>query len=190
MKAFLKAIIGVILLFFSLNYPLQAKDNYSYADKPSEDNNDVSDYLDHYVSNNPSYLGFGVGSFDTDHSEMSAAGTIEFRYGKKLFNAIGPLIGIMGNTDGGFFGYGGIYGDIRFWNFAITPFFSVGGYDQGGSKNLGGIFNFREGITFAYERDNGDRIGIRYNHISSAGINKQNPGENELLVTYDIALPF
>lgn len=194
MKVFSKIIIGTILVLLALNYPLRAEDTRPAMPSNANNPNDMADYIANYIADNPSYLDFGVGAFDVDHSNQSAAGYVEYRYGKKLFNIVGPLAGIMANTDGGVFGYGGIYGDAKFWNLVVTPFFSVGGYHRGGSKDLGGVFQFREGITIAYEFDKGfnqgSRIGFRYAHISNAGIHDRNPGENELLLTYAIPLPF
>lgn len=183
------------MVFLAWTHPLRAEDIRPTA--PSNANNpndDIASYIADYITDNPSYLDFGVGAFDVNHSAMSAAGYVEYRYGKKLFNIIGPLAGIMANTDGGVFGYGGIYGDYKYQNLVVTPFFSVGGYHRGGSKDLGGVFQFREGITIAYEFDKGfnqgSRIGFRYAHISNAGIHDRNSGENELLLTYGIPLPF
>jgi hypothetical protein len=99
-------------------------------------------------------------------------------------------MGVMANTDGGVFGYGGIYADIKYRNLVATPFFTVGGYHQGGSKDLGGTFQFRSGMTFAYQFNRGSRLGVRFAHISNASIYDNNPGENEVLLTYAIPLSF
>jgi hypothetical protein len=63
-----------------------------------------------------------------------------------------------------------------------------GGYVQGHSKDLGGIFQFRTELWVAYQFDGGARLGARIAHLSNAGIHHSNPGEEELLVTY--APPF
>ncbi|CAH9018102.1 acyloxyacyl hydrolase [Candidatus Nitrosacidococcus sp. I8] len=174
------------------------KDMKSNPRSRGEDN-DLVDYVKdsdwlakNWIKEEPSRLGFGIGSFDTVHSKMAPSAFAEWRFGKKFFGIVAPMAGILANTDGGVFGYGGIYGDYKFYNIVITPFFSVGGYSQGGSKDLGGIFNFHEGIEFAYEFDHGmtagHRVGFRFGHISSAGINKRNPGENQIMFIYGIPL--
>ena len=60
--------------------------------------------------NAPHYLDLGLGVFDLRESfgtsERSAAGRVELRGGRKLW-FLGPAIGLMANTDGGVFGYGG-----------------------------------------------------------------------------------
>lgn len=141
----------------------------------------------HLLADGSSYLGFQVGAFDFNDNDRTAVGYAEYRYGKKLF-FIGPVIGIMANTQGGVFGYGGIYADIKFGNWVATPSVTAGGYRQGGSKDLGGIFQFRSSFTLAYQFGWGGRLGVRIAHISNAHIYDKNPGENELLLTY--ALPF
>jgi hypothetical protein len=138
----------------------------------------------------PSYLDFGAGAFNTQshrESPTTAEGRIEFRYGRKLF-FLGPAIGLLADTRGGVFGYGGIYADIYLGRFVLTPLGAVGGYRRGGSQDLGGTFQFRLSANIAYEFDNHSRLGVQFAHISNAGIHSINPGENELLVTYAIPL--
>lgn len=180
MKIFPKTIIGAILAFLAWGHPVLAEDSQPAAFKAD----DIG-----FLADEPSYLDFGAGAFDIDHPDLSAAGYIEYRYGKKLF-FIGPLMGIMANTDGGVFGYGGIYADIKYRKLVTTPFFTVGGYHQGGSKDLRNTFQFRSGIALAYQFDKGSRLGVRFAHISDAGITDKNPGENELLLTYSLPLAF
>jgi hypothetical protein len=140
----------------------------------------------------PSYAEVGLGAFDlfTDRdgsAERSGVAQIQLRWGRKLY-LIGPVIGLMGNTDGGVFGYGGIYADLAYGNFVVTPVLAAGGYSKGGSKDLGGVFQFRLELGVAYEFDDGTRIGVRLGHISNAGIHDDNPGEEELFITF--AIPF
>lgn len=138
------------------------------------------------LADEPSYLSFQVGAFDFSDDDRTAVAYTEFRYGKKLF-FIGPVIGIMANTQGGVFGYGGVYADIKYGNWVATPSVTAGGYRQGGSKDLGGIFQFRSSFTLAYQFDRGARLGVRLAHISNAHIYDNNPGENEVLLTYAIS---
>ncbi len=143
------------------------------------------------LEDGPSYAELGVGAFDLfafqGERATSAAAEIELRWGRKAW-FIGPAIGLMGNTDGGVFGYGGIYADLTYKNLVITPLFGPGGYVQGHSKDLGGVLQFRTELGVAYQFDDGARLGVRIAHLSNAGIHHSNPGEEELHVTY--ALPF
>jgi hypothetical protein len=139
-----------------------------------------------------SYLDLGVGSFGSGIGHPapdSAEGRVELRYGKKLFY-LGPALGFLANTNGGIFGYGGAYADIRLGNVVMTPFGGIGGYDRGHGEHLGGTFQFRLSLAVAYEFANRSRLGVQYAHISNAGIHDINPGDNELLVTYSLPLGF
>ena len=115
----------------------------------------------------------------------SAAGTIEYRFGRKVFVA-GLSLGLMANVDGGLFGYVGTYGDLSYKRIYFTPQIAMGGYHTGDSSDLGGVFQFRLSLDIAYRFDNGHRLGVRVAHISNAGVNEQNPGEEELFLTYSI----
>jgi lipid A 3-O-deacylase len=142
------------------------------------------------AGNEPSYLDFGAGAFDIQHHEHSSTtgeGRIEIRYGRKLFY-LGPAIGLLANGQGGVFGYAGLYSDLVFGRFVLTPLGAVGGYDRGRSEDLGGTFQFRLSANLAYELDDHSRIGVQFAHISNADIHNRNPGDNELLVTYAIPL--
>lgn len=143
-----------------------------------------------FLGDGPNFIDLGVGAFDIieeSNGSVSAAANVELRFGEKLF-FVGPAIGIVANTDGSVFGYGGIYADVRYRKFVVTPLLSLGGLKQGGGKDLGGVFQFRIGLTLAYEFDEGSRLGARVAHMSSAGINDRNPGEEEIMLTY--TLPF
>lgn len=136
------------------------------------------------------YAVLGAGVFDAieeGRGDPGAELSGEVRFGRKLF-VIGPVIGIEANTDGGVYGYGGFYLDARIDRFVITPVLALGGYKRGGSKDLGGVFEFRVALDLSYEFPEGDRLGLRVAHISNAGIHDHNPGEEEFLVTY--AIPF
>jgi lipid A 3-O-deacylase len=134
-------------------------------------------------------LTLGLGVFDPFKkvNDEAAAATLEYRLGRKLF-VIGPAIGGMANTDGGLFGYLGLYGDISVGKVYFTPQLAVGAYHQGDSRDLGGVFQFRETVEFSYRFDNGQRLGVRVAHISNAHIHEFNPGEEEYYLTYAIAL--
>ena len=128
----------------------------------------------------------GAGVFDI-RDRTSAAGTIEYRFGRKVFVA-GLSLGLMANTEGGLYGYVGTYGDLSYKRIYFTPQIAMGGYHDGDSANLGGVFQFRLSLDVAYRFDNGHRLGVRAAHISNAGVNEENPGEEELLLTYSISL--
>jgi lipid A 3-O-deacylase len=128
----------------------------------------------------------GLGVFDL-RDDTSPAGTIEYRFGRKVF-VLGLSLGLMANTDGGLFGYVGTYGDLSYERIYVTPQMAMGGYHHGDSSDLGGVFQFRLSMDIAYRFDNGHRVGVRAAHISNAGVNDHNPGEEELFLTYSVPL--
>jgi lipid A 3-O-deacylase len=128
----------------------------------------------------------GAGLFDL-RDDTSGAGTVEYRFGRKVF-VVGFTLGLMANTAGGMFGYVGVYGDLSYKKLYVTPQLAIGGYGEGNSTDLGGVFQFRESLDLAYRFDNGHRLGIRAAHISNANIHEFNPGEEELLLTYSFPL--
>jgi len=138
----------------------------------------------------PSYIDLAVGAFDAlreSAGHQSAAARIELRWGEKLV-FVGPAVGVMANADGGVFGYAGVYADIAYGHFVVTPLAAAGAYQQGGSKDLGGTFQFRVGLGLAYEFQDRSRLGVRLDHISNASLHEHNPGEEELLLSYSIPL--
>jgi lipid A 3-O-deacylase len=132
-------------------------------------------------------LMLGLGAFDPFDNETSIAATLEYRLGRKVW-FIGPALGGMVNGDGGMFGYVGLYSDISIGSFYFTPQLGLGAYRRGGSRDLGGVFQFRETVEFSYRFSNGHRLGLRVAHVSNADLHEQNPGEEEIYLTYSIAI--
>ena len=128
----------------------------------------------------------GAGVFDLRH-DISGAGTVEYRFGRKVC-VVGLALGLMANTEGGLFGYAGVYGDLSYQKLYVTPQLAMGGYGEGSSQDLGGVFQFRQSLDIAWRFDNGQRVGIRAAHISNAGIHEINPGDEELFLTYSFPL--
>lgn len=141
------------------------------------------------LSEGTDFLTLGAGAFDMNRNTNTAG---EFRAEYRFIQrplGLTPLIGLLANSDGGVFGYGGFGYDIYFGrHFVLTPQATMGGYDQGQSKDLGGVFEFRTGVELAYRFDGRTRIGIAFHHISNAGIYDKNPGTESLLLTVSIPL--
>ena len=95
----------------------------------------------------------------------------------------------MTNTDRGVFGYGGIYADIRLGDrMVVYPSAGLGGYSEGDSRNLGGVFQFHLGVTAAYRFEDDSSLGITVTHISNASIHDETPGVESILLTYTVPL--
>jgi hypothetical protein len=129
----------------------------------------------------------GLGAFDPFDNYSAPAATLEYRFGRKLL-FIGPALGGMANTDGGLFGYFGLYFDLSAGPAYFTGQLAAGAYHQGDGRDLGGVFQFRQSIDLGYRFDNGHRLGVRVAHISNADIHDRNPGEEEYYLTYGVAL--
>ena len=137
------------------------------------------------LGNGPHYLDLGLGVFDLvgEHGgRASGAANIGLRPGHKLW-CIGPAVGWLANTDGGWYGYAGFYADIVYKDLVITPLLTAGRYEVGDGKDLGGKFQFRTCLGFSYQYSNQFRLGLHIAHISNAGIYDRNPGEEEILLT-------
>lgn len=147
----------------------------------------------------PDLISVSAGAFDfADYEDESAELRVEYRSGQKIFGevefgpifrGIGPMAGLMANTDGGVFGYGGFYADIRLGDRVVVyPTAGLGGYSEGDSRDLGGVFQFHLGVTAAYHFEDDSSLGITVTHISNASIHDKNPGVNSLLLTYTVPL--
>lgn len=146
------------------------------------------------LGDTPNHLLLGAGVFDfldegssqTD-GDRAAAANLELQFGDKLL-FVGPAIGLTANVSGGLFGYGGLYADLALGDIIVTPLVGIGGYRQGDSKDMGGVFQFRVELGAAYAFDDGTRLGLRYAHVSNADVHDDNPSEEEFFLTY--AWPF
>ncbi len=136
----------------------------------------------------PDFLALAIGGYDVNDNETSAEFRIEYRSNRKyLF--LKPMIGLLGNSDGGVYGYGGVNLDLflaKRW--VVMPNFAIGGYRRGGSKDLGSVIEFRSGLEIAYRFDDRSRLGIAFSHISNASIDDNNPGTESLVLVYSIPL--
>lgn len=131
----------------------------------------------------------GLGAFDVRdyEGELAAAANLEYRFGRK-FVVVGPALGLVANTGGGIYGYFALYADISIGPVVLTPQLAAGGYREGDSLDLGGVFAFREALDLSYRFEDGGRLGVRIAHISNAGIYERNPGVEEAYVTYSLPL--
>lgn len=138
------------------------------------------------LGDGPNRINLAAGAFDMFDDDDSVVGQIEWRFGKKL-GFIGPLAGLLANTEGGVMGYAGIYADLVVGSIIVSPQTGVGAYENGNSNDLGGALEFISGLTLSYQFENRTRLGVRIEHISNANIHETNPGADLLLLNYDIA---
>ena len=150
--------------------------------------------LDFTVSSGSSFFTLGAGLFDvTEPEDISFVGLVDYRFSPRLFpglyderfHGVGPIAGILANTDGGFYGFGGIFLDIR-WDekIIILPSLSVGGYSQNDSKKLGGVLEFKPEFYIGYKLNAQNLVGLSLQHISNASFHNKNPGVNMIIFTW------
>jgi lipid A 3-O-deacylase len=142
----------------------------------------------------PPHVVLGAGAFDVlpdakkKESRTAAELRGEYRFGD-LFWIIAPFVGASGTSDGAVYAYGGFGFDINFgpiW--VLTPNFAAGYFDRGGGTRLGSHIEFRSGAELDYRMPDTTRIGVAVQHMSNAGITKQNPGEESVTLIYAVPL--
>jgi len=141
----------------------------------------------------PPRLELGAGAFDITPSKRPYAGTQgdfrgEYHFGDLVW-IISPMVGLDVTTSGGTYLYGGFGFDINFSpNWVLTPNGAVGWYQHGSGTVLGSWFEFRTGAELDYKFEDQSRLGIAVHHISNAGLTKVNPGEQSVLLVYQLPL--
>ena len=141
----------------------------------------------------PPRIALGAGAFDitpSNHKDSHTAAGLraEYRYGD-VFWLLSPFIGAAGTSDGAFYGYGGFGVDINFGPaLVLTPNVAAGYFARGNGTRLGSWVEFRSGAELAYRFADQSRLGVAVHHISNAGLTKQNPGEQSVLLMYSVPL--
>lgn len=100
-----------------------------------------------------------------------------------------PLVGVMATLRGSVYVYLGINFDLTLWDHVvIAPGFAAGYFTKGKGRDLGYPLEFRSGVEFAWEFSDYRRLGVHFYHLSNASLGKRNPGEESLVLFYDIPL--
>ena len=132
----------------------------------------------------PDFLSFSGGVFDLGKDQKAAEGRLEYRSNLKLW-IFKPFAGVMGNSDGGAYGYAGGLVDVFLGRRIVTTLsFAPGYYHEGDGKNLGYDLEFRSQLEISYRLDDRSRLGFSISHMSNASIGDKNPGTESLMVTY------
>jgi lipid A 3-O-deacylase len=136
--------------------------------------------------------GAGVFDINPDRKRTDAARAAqlqgEYRFGDVLW-ILAPFVGLMGTSAGAFYGYAGFGFDVNFGpNWVLTPTIAGGYWYRGGGLNLGSWWEFRSGAELDYRFADKSRLGIAFYHMSNAGLTKENPGAQTLLLLYTVPL--
>ncbi|MEE8189219.1 MAG: acyloxyacyl hydrolase [Kiloniellales bacterium] len=137
----------------------------------------------------PSFLTLGVGYFDLNKQDNTAADfRLEYRHGEK-FLFLKPWAGIEATSDGAVWGGAGVLLDIYFGRrVVVTGSIGAGGYAEGNGKDLGHAIEFRSQAEIAYRFDDRSRLGVAFSHLSNAGIADENPGVEVLNLYYSLPI--
>lgn len=131
------------------------------------------------------YLTLSAGSFDVDDENTPNFG-LEYR-GESFWYDLLPIAGVQANTDGGIYGYVGLNYDWQFTDrWYLTPTVAVGAYEDNSSVDLGGWLEFRTGVEVSHRFSNAHRLGLAFHHISNASIYDENPGTEQVMLTYSV----
>ena len=133
------------------------------------------------------FLALSLGAFNIKDDDITAEGRVELRMGRIGFK-VGPMLGVMFNSDASVYVYGGVFLDLEFGSWVVMPNLAVGAYFEGKDTDDRFGFNLRSGVELAYRFANRSRLGIAIHHISNANLLGTNPNANSLVVTY--AIPF
>ena len=144
----------------------------------------------------PHLFSVASGVYDfTRPQHMSAEFDLELKFHAKGLKSpnryleFRPLLGAMGTLKGTIYVYLGINFDLLFADhFLIAPGFAAGYYSKGGGKDLGYPIEFRSGVEFAWQFSDWRRLGVHFYHLSNARLGKKNPGEESLVLFYDIPI--
>lgn len=129
-------------------------------------------------NNNLYSIGLGIAGIGNETELVESR--IEYRFHKKYL-IFSPIVGMMVMGDGSKYFYSGVNLSHYFGKqFIVTPNFAVGGFYNGGEKNLGGIIEFRSGIEIGYWIIKNLMVGAAFHHISNASIYRKNPGTETL----------
>jgi lipid A 3-O-deacylase len=134
--------------------------------------------ISHAKNKNLSSISMGLTGIGNETTLVESR--FEYRFRKKYL-IFSPLLGMMVFGDGSKYIYSGfnIFEHIG-KRFMVLPNFAVGGYHNGGEKDLGGALEFRSGIEVGYWIFNKLMTGIAFHHISNASLYKKNPGTETL----------
>lgn len=144
----------------------------------------------------PDYFSIAAGGFDfyrEKHRTFEFG--IEYKFHLRFlkppnrFLQFRPLIGAMATARGSFYGYVGINFDLLFLDqILFAPGFAAGYYHSGRGKNLGHPIEFRSGVELAWQFSDWHRLGLHFYHLSNASLGNRNPGEESLVLFYDIPI--
>ncbi len=135
----------------------------------------------------PAFMSFGAGAFDVNGDDTATLLNFQYTDVRKWIWHLRPITGAFVTHKGSLYGYAGLTMDIYFGpRLVLSPSFAPGLYLENGGKDLGHPVEFRSALSLAWRFDDRSRLGLDLSHISNAGLDKRNPGANQLMLFYSI----
>lgn len=150
----------------------------------------------HAKNTPPDFISVAIGAYDlyrekyrTFEFEMEYKFHLKCLKSPNKYLEFRPLVGLMTTAKGTFYGYLGINFDLLFFrHIHFAPGFAAGYFTPGKGKNLGYPIEFRSGVELAWQFSDWHRLGFHFYHLSNASLGRRNPGEESLVLFYDIPL--
>ena len=110
---------------------------------------------------------------------------LDYRFPTDWCLGLGPNVGAFVTADESFYVYAGTDQRInlgRSWFIDVIT--SVGFYEEGDGKDIGGELEFRSGIAVGRRLRGGSRVSFGFFHLSNSSYYRRNPGVNSLLLRW------
>ena len=148
------------------------------------------------VARAPDWLSVGAGVYDfLRPRHVTGEFEIEYKFHIRKWGSpiecleFLPLVGVMTTIKRAGFLYAGINFDFTFFDHLIfAPGFALGYYWAGTGKNLGYPLEFRSGVELGWQFSDFRRVGVHFYHLSNASLGQRNPGEESLVLYYDMPI--
>lgn len=144
----------------------------------------------------PDYLSFATGAYNLLQSKWRTwEFDMEYKFHLSCLKSpnryleFRPLVGALITLRGTTYFYLGLNFDLLFFDHLLfAPGFAAGYFSKGEGRNLGYPIEFRSGVELAWQFSDQSRLGVHFYHLSNASLGKRNPGEESLVLFYDIPL--
>lgn len=144
----------------------------------------------------PDYLSVATGVYNLLHPKWRTwEFDLEYKFHLRCLKSpnrhleFRPLVGALVTLRGTTYFYLGLNFDLLFFDHLLfAPGFAAGYFSKGEGRDLGYPIEFRSGVELAWQFSDYRRLGVHFYHLSNASIGRRNPGEESLVLFYDIPL--
>ena len=127
-------------------------------------------------------LSVSAGAIDFGKDRETVEVGLLHRFDADWCLGLGPHVGAFVTADESFFLYAGTDQRIHFGrSWFLDMITSVGFYEAGDGKDIGGQLQFRSGIAVGRRLRGGSSVSFGFFHLSNSSYYRRNPGVNSLL---------